>query len=211
MNGYFLFHGMLVRLTCSILELSLCVPRRLRGKVFRVQWKLKMMSFRILWMREFLFSVSALTLKRKIFKGHGVDISQLVTSLFHVLNLYFVVLNFRCAYFFKINNGKQKRGTKTKSALINVCLETCGLICWNSTRSAIIPEDVFVPVVQCVLFSNKVIVFPTQKDYSDVQLFSFRLAVSQRAPSWHMELVHYQLPPLLFLSAFPGGDWSKSL
>lgn len=30
------------------------------------------------------------------------------------------------------------------------------------------------------------------------------------APSWHMELVHYQLPSPLPV-CFPGGDWSKSL
>lgn len=54
MNGYFLFHGMLVQLTCSILELSLC-PHCWRGKVFKVQRKLRMMSFQILWIREFLW------------------------------------------------------------------------------------------------------------------------------------------------------------
>lgn len=36
MNGYFLFHGVLVRLTCSILELSVC-PRCWRGKVLGFQ------------------------------------------------------------------------------------------------------------------------------------------------------------------------------
>lgn len=77
MNGYFLFHGMLVQLTCSILELSLC-PHCMRGKVFRVQWKLKMMSFRILWIREFLFSLSGLTLKRKVLKGPRVHIYAIV-------------------------------------------------------------------------------------------------------------------------------------
>ena len=77
MNGYFLFHGMLVQLTCSILELSLC-PHCWRGKVFRVQWKLKMMSFRILWIREFLFSLSALTPQKKMLKGHWVQIHAIV-------------------------------------------------------------------------------------------------------------------------------------
>lgn len=58
-------------------------------------------------------------------------------------------------------------GIKTMQNLTHgckVCLEMCGLIWLNSTCLTIIPEDVSVPVVQCILFSNKVIVFPTQKD-----------------------------------------------
>lgn len=57
-----------------------------------------------------------------------------------------------------------ERETQNKTFLPNVCLEICGLIGWNGTCLTIIPEDVSVPVVQCILFSNKVIVFPTQKD-----------------------------------------------
>lgn len=65
MNGYFLFHGMLVQLTCSILEPSLC-PHCWRGKVFGVQWKVKMMSFGPFGSEIFfVFSLSALTLKNK--------------------------------------------------------------------------------------------------------------------------------------------------
>lgn len=40
----------------------------------------------------------------------------------------------------------------------------CQLVWLNSMCLTIVPEDVFVPVVQCILFSNKVIVFPAQKD-----------------------------------------------
>lgn len=78
----------------------------------------------------------------------------------------------------------------------------CGLIWLNCTCLTIIPEDVFVPVVQCILFSNKVIVFPTQKGfYSDVQLFLFRLAVSQQLlhDTWSWYTISSSL---LFLSAF---------
>lgn len=56
MDGHFLFHGMLVQLTCSILELSLCPPCW-RGKVFRVQWKVKMMSFGFFGSENFVFAL----------------------------------------------------------------------------------------------------------------------------------------------------------
>lgn len=89
MNGYFLFHGMLVQLTCSILELSLC-PHCWRGKVFKVQRKLRMMSFQILWIREFLWFHPV----KKTLKYHLLRLFFLM-GLFHVFSLYSVYFSSR--------------------------------------------------------------------------------------------------------------------
>lgn len=82
--------------------------------------------------------------------------------------------------------------------------------CWcGETHECHSKGCLFIPVVQYILFSNKVIVFRTAKDYADVQLFSLRTGCWPGAPSWHMALLHYQLVSPL-PARFPGGSWTKS-
>lgn len=71
----------------------------------------------------------------------------------------------------------------------------------NSTCLPIVLEDVFVPVAQCFLFSNKVIVFPTQKDSTvmfNCSLWGWLLASS----SFMTHRAGTISSPLLFLPAF---------
>lgn len=80
-------------------------------------------------------------------------------------------------------------------------LRYVGLTHLDSACLNIIPEDVFVPVVQYILFSNEVIVFATQKDSTVMFNCSLALAASQRRlhDTWRWYTIS---SPLLFLSAF---------
>lgn len=195
MNGYFLFRGMLVQLTCSILELSLC-PHRGRGKVFRVQWKHKMMSFQIgLRLEGFLFLPLYSRPKKKISKAYRVYKIQGRQGFFLV---------------FKELKNTNVAITITKEKH-NKNLEMCGLFCFFKfhmftycSKGCVCTCCTMLSVLQqgdCV--SN------TKRLYSDVQLFSLGLAVSQQLlhDTWSW---YYQLPSPL-PACFPAGDWGKSL
>lgn len=69
MDGHFLFRGMLVQLTCSILELSLRPPCR-RGKGLQSSVESKDDVIWMLWIRGFLFALAASTFRGKIWNGH---------------------------------------------------------------------------------------------------------------------------------------------
>lgn len=229
MNDYFLFHGMLVQLTRSILELYLC-PLSWRGKVFRVQWKVRMMSSGVVG-SEIVFVIT-LTLKNKALKRQWVGISVIARFSAHyswiscfefvipcdasdLLAFLEMILIMRQT--FTHCPGQYDDSTKTfgkmriASVFHSLLQSQSRFMRWCvQTHECHSRGCLFIPVAQCILFSNKVIAFQAAKDYAEVQLFSCRAGRGPGPPSWHMALVHYQLGSPL-PARFPGSGWTELL
>lgn len=146
-------------------------------------------------------------LKRKYWEDLGFHI-YVYTTKHHTVSLFILEFSIQILVILPVHETIIKTITRYQMVMVKdskkkYILKSVDRVGLNSTCLTIIPEDVFVPAfVQCILFSNEVIVFPTQKRLnSDVQLFSFRLAVCQRLlhDTWSWYTIS---SPLLFLSPF---------